>query len=352
MFRYLTGFFLAVSSFVVFADGKLIFAIDLVRHGDRTPLIVSPAMQKIFPEGVGQLTPKGMHQEYELGQYLRRSYVDINKLLPEKYDIRTISVRSSNKARTMMSAQALLFGLYPLGTGPYLSNSVPALPKALQPIPINTVPEELDSLLIPGHDKQENERLLHKYIYNSRAWMAKEQELAPRYSHWSRVFGIDVANLYDVMCLSDRLYIEKLYNIASPKDLSDQDKAMITATGKWAILYMANNHNLSIAYGRKLARTIKDEINTAATTKRALKYLLFVAHDTTIEAQLNLLQQEVTELPPYAARLNYALYDTGSAYVVKVSLNRKPLNIQACGGNTCNLDKFIKLFEDTLNTEV
>lgn len=51
-----------------FAEGKLIFAIDIVRHGDRTPLIISPEMEKIWPQGVGQLTPTGMKEEYELGK--------------------------------------------------------------------------------------------------------------------------------------------------------------------------------------------------------------------------------------------------------------------------------------------
>ena len=49
-------------SFCAFAQGNLIFAIDIVRHGDRTPMIASPEMQKIWPQGLGQLTPKGMRQ--------------------------------------------------------------------------------------------------------------------------------------------------------------------------------------------------------------------------------------------------------------------------------------------------
>jgi hypothetical protein len=39
-----------------FAQGKLVFAIDIVRHGDRTPLIASPGMEKIWPQGVGQFS--------------------------------------------------------------------------------------------------------------------------------------------------------------------------------------------------------------------------------------------------------------------------------------------------------
>ena len=97
-----------------FAQGKLVFAIDIVRHGDRTPLIASPEMKKIWPQGVGQLTPTGMRQEYDLGKILRQRYVNEYHLLPKHYDTNAMSVRSSGIARTMMSAQSILFGLYPL----------------------------------------------------------------------------------------------------------------------------------------------------------------------------------------------------------------------------------------------
>ncbi|HVT62082.1 MAG TPA: histidine phosphatase family protein, partial [Legionellaceae bacterium] len=114
-----------------FAQGTLIFAIDLVRHGDRTPLIPSSAMEKIWPQGPGQLTPKGMYQAYELGKILRQHYVDEYHLLPKQYDSKIMTVRSSNMKRTMMSAQSILFGLYPLGTGPTLHGSTKALPHGL-----------------------------------------------------------------------------------------------------------------------------------------------------------------------------------------------------------------------------
>ena len=69
-------FSIFVYSSCVFAQGTLIFAIDIIRHGDRTPMIASPEMQKIWPQGLGQLTPKGMRQEYELGKRLRELYVN------------------------------------------------------------------------------------------------------------------------------------------------------------------------------------------------------------------------------------------------------------------------------------
>ena len=154
----MSQYFLSVILFVfigsnAFAQEKLIFAIDLVRHGDRTPLIASPGMEKVWPQGLGQLTPTGMRQEYFLGKTLRQRYVNQYHLLPKYYDTNAMRVRSSGITRTMMSAQSPLFGLYPLRTGPSLGMSK-ALPNGLQPIPINIVPPEQDSLLLPNHDHE------------------------------------------------------------------------------------------------------------------------------------------------------------------------------------------------------
>lgn len=93
-----------------FAEGKLIFAIDIVRHGDRTPLIDSPDMKKIWPQGLGQLTPTGMQQAYSLGKRMREMYVNQYHLLPAHFDTNTMTVRASDMDRTLMTA-------YPAQTG-------------------------------------------------------------------------------------------------------------------------------------------------------------------------------------------------------------------------------------------
>ena len=236
-------------SSTVFAQEKLIFVIDIVRHGDRTPLITSPEIEKIWSQGVGQLTPAGMRQEYELGKILRRQYVNKYHLLPQQYDINTITVRSSGIPRTMMSAQSLLFGLYPLGTGPSLDESTKALPRGLQPIPINTVPREQDSLLIPNHDKEEFKRLLETYILNSPEWIQKDNELKSNYPAWGKIFDTPVSNLFDLIHVSDRLFIEQLYHIHLPGGLQKNDADTILNAGKWALLYIANHPKLALNAG-------------------------------------------------------------------------------------------------------
>ena len=331
-----------------FAQGKLVFAIDVVRHGDRTPLIASPGMGKIWPQGVGQLTPTGMRQEYDLGKILRQRYVSEYQLLPKHYDTNSMSVRSSSIARTMMSAQSILFGLYPLGTGPSLNDSK-ALPSGLQPIPINTVPREQDSLLLPNHDKEMYKQLLETYIFSSPDWIQKDLSLKPNYPVWSKAIGIQINNLFDLIHVSDRLFIERLYNIPPPAGIQEKDADMIIDAGKWALLNIANHLKLAIAAGSELAQTIKRELNLATEQNRPLKYLLFVAHDSTLVAQLKLLGQTIDDNPPYASLINYSLFDMGSSnYEVRVTYNQIPLLIERCGGDSCTLSEFINMIDDQL----
>ena|SRR3990167_2855392 len=97
------------------------------------------------------------------------------------------------------------------------------------------------------------------------------------------------------------------------------------------------------------AQTIKHELSLAAEQDRHLKYLLFVAHDTTLEAQLKILDQTIDDIPPYASAINYSLFDLGASnYEVRITYDQKPLFIKQCGGNSCSLSEFINLIDDQL----
>src|SRR3990167_8709658 len=85
-----------------FAAEKLVFAIDLIRHGDRTPVTPLKNVNYEWKEGPGQLTAEGMRQEFELGQSLRRYYVEQTHLLPANYKYGTMYVRSTDVERTLM----------------------------------------------------------------------------------------------------------------------------------------------------------------------------------------------------------------------------------------------------------
>ena len=89
----------------------------LHRHGDRTPTDFFDGdpygkdLDKYWPNGLGQLTLKGKHRMYKLGQFFRTNYFEfLNKTNPKQ-----VYVRSSIEHRCIESAGALLAGAFPPG---------------------------------------------------------------------------------------------------------------------------------------------------------------------------------------------------------------------------------------------
>jgi testicular acid phosphatase len=82
------------------------------------------------------LTIAGIEQEHRLGAYFRTRY---GSLLSPKYKRSEIYVRSTDYDRTLMSAESILIGLYPL-----VNSSNDGVP--IQPIPIHTVPKMKDTV--------------------------------------------------------------------------------------------------------------------------------------------------------------------------------------------------------------
>lgn len=62
-------------------------------------------MASDWPAGFGQLTPIGMRQHYDLGLKLRQRYVHDLALVPSTYHKDDIYVQSTQKERTLQSAQ-------------------------------------------------------------------------------------------------------------------------------------------------------------------------------------------------------------------------------------------------------
>ena len=53
---------------------------QIFRHGDRAPYYkypTDPYKEGIWPHGLGQLTKKGVRQQYQLGNYLRNRYANL-----------------------------------------------------------------------------------------------------------------------------------------------------------------------------------------------------------------------------------------------------------------------------------
>lgn len=78
-------FLLSFISLNTLAIERALFAVDVIRHGDRT--LVAPLPNASYPwiEGPDQLTAQGMQKEFLLGTALRKKYINKYHLLPVSY---------------------------------------------------------------------------------------------------------------------------------------------------------------------------------------------------------------------------------------------------------------------------
>ncbi|WP_133137370.1 histidine phosphatase family protein [Legionella rowbothamii] len=334
---------------LLFAAETLIFAVDIIRHGDRTPIVSIPGLNYEWTSGLGQLTADGMQQEHNLGTEFRKKYVEQTHLLPEHYEAGTMYVRSTDYDRTLMSAQSLLMGLYPPGTGPNTSESaLPALPHSFQPIPVFSAPYKFDDVIVQPVSPRVHEKLMQQYVYPTKEWQQKNNELKDRYPRWSALTGMQINKLQDLGLLGDTLYIHQIHHAPMPEGLSSQDVNDIINACNWA--FMAQERPLQVArvYSSKIMANIANYLNKGSQNQSKLKYVLLSAHDTTIASSLSFLGAPLEQAPPYASNLNFSLYESDAgSHTVRVTYNGKPVNIPACGGTVCELEQFMQLTKGT-----
>ena len=302
---------------------EMVFAVDVIRHGDRAPIESIPTAPWTDPLPLGHLSSLGMQQEFELGEKFRDRYVKQYRLLPDHYSSETMYVRSSDIDRTLVSAECVLLGLYPLGSGPAL-NGKPALPSSYQPIPIHTKPHTEDSLLVIDYDPK-LPSTMDQYVHDTPEWKEKNAKLQPQIKRWNALTGMKMDNLRSVAGLGDILYIYKLHNVPIPKGLTDADVKEITDETEWAFAASFKPHQIGDLTSHELLKVIADYFEEATKSRSKLKYVLFSGHDTTISGLTSILRDPIERRPPYSSDLNFALFKDGGEYKVRINLNGKPV---------------------------
>ena len=348
---HLTFFLLISGSSALFAGDNLIFALDIIRHGDRTPLLTIPTVNYQWKDGLGQLTAQGMQQEYKMGMKFRQKYIEQSHLLPEHYEYGSMYIRSTDYARTLMSAESLLMGLYPPGTGPSIkANSLPALPNAFQPIPIFSAPPQFDDIIVQQISNKERLKLMEQYVYSTTDWKKKNNELKDKYSLWTTLTGIKIEGLDDLQLLGDTLYIHQIHNAPMPEGLNSKDIETIINNSNWAFMAEQKPLQIACAYSTKLATNIANYLNKGSQKKSKLRYVLLSAHDTTIASILSFFGSPLEQAPPYASNINFSLYENSpNYYTVVITYNGNSVFIPACGGGVCELQQFLKLVSSNFN---
>jgi lysosomal acid phosphatase len=335
-------------SFTVSAGDKLVFVTLVTRHGDRTPFTNIENSKYQWNTGYSQLTPIGMNEEFNVGQKLRKRYIDKFKLLAPHYVDDSIYAVSSDANRTILSAESLLLGLYSPGTGPKLSNGEPALPYMIQPIPVRTVSTSSHLIMVPYLQYL---KILNKYIYKTKIWQDKEQELQPKFKKWTKILGNKITSLADVISIGDVLIVAEHHNLPLPKGLSKKDAQEIINLTSWGLTTQFKSEKVSYLCGAELLNAMTKNLENAATKKAPYKLTYYSGHDITLLPLMSLLGVSLDKSPGYASHLQIELYEkNNTSYTVKVRYNGKAVKMPIMNNNnSCSLHTFTQYVEKLNN---
>lgn len=143
-------------------------------------------------------------RQYKLGQYLRRRY---DKLLGEKYSPKKIYVQSSDRDRTLASAQTCLAGLFPPTADEIWNSKI-----FWQPIPVHTMPRKSDYLIAIETNCPKYQYLREKYMEKSKEYQRIFTDYADLIAYWSKMSGLNLKTTYDIYQLHNTLTIEMEQN--------------------------------------------------------------------------------------------------------------------------------------------
>uniref|UniRef100_A0A1Q3F398 acid phosphatase n=1 Tax=Culex tarsalis TaxID=7177 RepID=A0A1Q3F398_CULTA len=332
------------------AEDKLLFAHVLFRHGDRTPIDPYPNDPWKDPvhwtAGWGQLTNAGKHRHLELGRWLRKRY---DSLLKPTYSNNDLYVRSTDVDRTLMSAESNLAGLYP-PVGPDQWDAA----IAWQPIPVHTVPEELDEVLAAKKSCPAFEMELKKYKHTDE-FQAYNKSLEPLYEYVTAHAGRKIDSPTSAQNIYSCLHIEDLNNFTLPAwtaKVYPEPLRSISAKS------FATKTNTALLARLKMGPLIKEMLERfRAKANRKLKLdrsvWIYSAHDTTVASLLNGLRMFELHNPPFAACVLLELRQptAGEPYVSVYYKNSSAeptlLTVPGCG-QRCPLSQTFKVYEDVL----
>jgi lysosomal acid phosphatase len=318
-----------------FAEEKIVFSTDLIRHGDRTSIYQIPKSYLYWKEGLGELTEKGINQERHLGEKLRIQYVDQYHLLPKIYDSSSIYVRSTDSARTIKSAHSLLLGLYPQSTR--VNN---------KEITVHIFQRNEDNLLIVKPSKNIFS-IIKRYVVNLKFWKEKTVNLQYKLKYWAEVTGLPLNNFQQLDQLADNIYVRQSSHISLPKGISNKDADEIISLNEAAIINEFKLKSVTNPMGRALLKTVSNYMKQVTRHNTPIKYVLLSGHDSSIMSVMNTLQSPLEQMPEYASRLNFSLINKDNRYYVKVTYNDNPVFIQACKSSICTLSQFDRLAGDS-----
>ncbi|MFA6075526.1 MAG: histidine phosphatase family protein [Negativicutes bacterium] len=346
--KALSFIFLLLFTLNVYAQETLVYSVCMVRHGDRTPWSDAgfTNIHYKWPYSLGELTPLGINQEYQVGKLYREKYVDRWHLLNPQYQNGSVFVLSTEMNRTVMSGQSLLTGLYPPGTGPKLANGQPALPDALQPIPIFTIPAGAKNIISREQEDPSILKSMMLQVLATPKFAALNQNYQPDLKRWGNLLGTTIPNIRDLIGSSDYLNCMLQYNAPLPVGLTKAEAERIINSGFKIQAEMFAVDEITRYMASAFMRKLDLDLRAAASGNQKYKLTLYIGHDISLLGIMSAIKAPLPTNPDYASHVEFDLFheDDGS-YVVKATYNNAPVKFANTGKAYCTLDQFTALIQ-------
>ncbi|KAL1925329.1 uncharacterized protein VTP21DRAFT_212 [Calcarisporiella thermophila] len=301
---------------------------------------------------VGQLTKKGMDQHVELGQSLRRLYIDKLKFIPSDFDNQpSIFVRATQVWRVRQSVESLLSGLYPHKH--VAANSY---------IVIHTLPREAENML-PNFEacpKLVELQGLSKKTKTFKKFFRQNRDLYETLNHILKTKKQKGRWAKSFIPFADQFHARGCHKKQLPCDSSgancvtDEMAKVTKALADWEWQFERRDSPYAKQYDRlmigsffgELLEEQKKMIDCAEHSNSTLlsdqsehkcgaKFSLYASHDDTITAILGTMGVPSYRWPPYASNVIFELWRADSAqfeqrYFLRVLYNGKWLNNAVC----------------------
>jgi len=304
----------------------------LTRHGDRSPTQNFPKLHQW--EILGELTGEGMDQLYRLGTKIRSKYIEELGFIPRNYSgSQILYARSTDKDRTLMSAECFLYGLYPLGTGPppasFKKDVEITRPYDFQPVPIHTENSKTDLLLYAYKNCPPLKELLSQRKYTSE-WKEKEIETESFRNRVALLLGLPELPLAKISGVYHSLKAEmthKRMNLIQ-FGFTDDDYRTVEKLKNWVLARKYYTRQTGqIGAGILLNFIIRHMENASQSSQITPKFIYFSGHDGTLLSLFSAmgLPPDSFEIPHYSSYVIFELHEFNGQYFVKVEFNGKPI---------------------------
>ncbi|XP_028408420.1 prostatic acid phosphatase-like [Dendronephthya gigantea] len=325
----------------------------LYRHGDRSPVATFPKDEhkSYWKQGLGQLTEIGMKQEFLMGKFLKKRY--LQTILNQTYLRKQVHCRSSDRDRCLMSAEAQMAGLYP----PLYLNPQPNKKEwqFWQLIPIHTVPKNLDMLLRPYDYNCPRLQEISEKSYHDPKFVAMAKKYKDFMGNVSAKLGLSKSlNLTTIYKAYDSLFCQRAHNLSWPTWVTPDVFNKLTILQYFDFVWMFNSpEKAKLTGGNLLGAMVTNMKNFRKNPNQSKKLYVYSAHDTTVVALLSALKIYSGIPPPYSTAFLMELYYSrkSSKYFVRMFYRNDTsqpdkayeLFIPGCQVNNCTLDNFTSL---------